>query len=275
MARIEVLRWAEVEAVDFERYATSVDGLAWTGSAFRVNSEEPAVLRAAELLKAAITARTPCFGSCWGLQLVASRLGGKVEPAAQGPQVKIEKEISATANGRNHPLLSGKAERFQAVHIHDDEITELHAAAGVQPIDRGRGRDYPPRPVPARAKKCAAMDGMIEEATEIMSEAETDVVRDAGMLAAAQAVEHYEISRYGTLKAWAEKLGLDDAVQLLDETLNEEKATDEKLTELADSEVNVEADEAEEREEAEEAEEADSGKREARTRSKARVGSRS
>ena len=116
---------------------------------------------------------------------------------------------------------------------------------------------------------------MIEEATEIMSEAETDVVRDAGMLAAAQAVEHYEISRYGTLKAWAEKLGLDDAVQLLDETLNEEKATDEKLTELADSEVNVEADEAEEREEAEEAEEADSGKREARTRSKARVGSRS
>ena len=147
MARIEVLRWAEVEAVDFERYATSVDGLAWTGSAFRVNSEEPAVLRAAELLKAAITARTPCFGSCWGLQLVASRLGGKVEPAAQGPQVKIEKEISATANGRNHPLLSGKAERFQAVHIHDDEITELHAAAGVQPIDRGRGRDYPPRRV--------------------------------------------------------------------------------------------------------------------------------
>ena len=61
------------------------------------------------------------------------------------------------------------------------------------------------------------------------------------MLAAAQAVEHYEISRYGTLKAWAEKLGMTDAVRLLDETLQEEKATDEKLTGLADSEINLEA----------------------------------
>ena len=61
------------------------------------------------------------------------------------------------------------------------------------------------------------------------------------MLAAAQAVEHYEISRYGTLNAWAEKLGLTDAVSLLDETLLEEKATNEKLTELAGSEINIEA----------------------------------
>jgi ferritin-like metal-binding protein YciE len=63
------------------------------------------------------------------------------------------------------------------------------------------------------------------------------------MLAAAQAVEHYEISRYGTLKAWAEKLGLDDVAALLDETLEEEKATDLKLTDLAESEINVEANE--------------------------------
>ena len=74
-----------------------------------------------------------------------------------------------------------------------------------------------------------------------MKEAKDDTIRDAGMLAAAQAVEHYEISRYGTLKAWAEKLGLTDAASLLDETLQEEKATDEKLTELADSEINIEA----------------------------------
>jgi ferritin-like metal-binding protein YciE len=79
-----------------------------------------------------------------------------------------------------------------------------------------------------------------------MKEAKDDTIRDAGMLAAAQAVEHYEISRYGTLKAWAEKLGMDDAVSLLDETLQEEKATDEKLTELADSEINIEAMEGDE-----------------------------
>ena len=93
----------------------------------------------------------------------------------------------------------------------------------------------------ARGKKCPAIDGILEEGAEIVKEAKDDTIRDAGMLAAAQAVEHYEISRYGTLKAWAEKLGLTDAVSLLDETLQEEKATDEKLTELADSEINIEA----------------------------------
>jgi len=65
---------------------------------------------------------------------------------------------------------------------------------------------------------------------------------DAGLLGAAQAVEHYEISRYGTLRAWAEKLGLDEAVELLKATLDEEKATDEKLTELAEAVINHEAD---------------------------------
>jgi ferritin-like metal-binding protein YciE len=96
----------------------------------------------------------------------------------------------------------------------------------------------------ARGKKCDAIEGLTAEADEIIKEAKDDTVRDAGMLAAAQAVEHYEISRYGTLKAWAEKLGMDDAAQLLDETLQEEKETDAKLTELAESEINVEADQA-------------------------------
>ena len=94
----------------------------------------------------------------------------------------------------------------------------------------------------ARGKKCEAIEGLTKEANEIIKEAETDTVRDAAMLAAAQAVEHYEISRYGTLKAWAEKLGMNDAAQLLDETLQEEKETDEKLTELAESEINIDAD---------------------------------
>ena len=96
---------------------------------------------------------------------------------------------------------------------------------------------------PARGKKCPAIDGILEEGQEIIKEAKDDTVRDAGMLAAVQAVEHYEISRYGTLKAWAEKLGLDDVAALLDETLEEEKATDLKLTDLAESEINIEANE--------------------------------
>ena len=98
----------------------------------------------------------------------------------------------------------------------------------------------------AVGKKCAAIEGIIEEAEEVMKEAENDTIRDAAMVAAAQAVEHYEISRYGTLVAWAEKLGMGDAAALLNATLEEEQATDEKLTELADSEINIEAEETEE-----------------------------
>lgn len=93
----------------------------------------------------------------------------------------------------------------------------------------------------AAGKTCPAIDGIIEEGNEVMKEAKDDMVRDAALLAAAQAVEHYEISRYGTLIAWAQKLGMSDAVDLLQETLDEEKATDEALTELAESEVNVDA----------------------------------
>lgn len=93
----------------------------------------------------------------------------------------------------------------------------------------------------AAGKKCPAIEGIIEEAEEVMKEAKDDTIRDAAMLAAAQAVEHYEISRYGTLVAWAEKMEMSDAAELLNATLEEEKATDEKLTELAESEINVEA----------------------------------
>ena len=101
----------------------------------------------------------------------------------------------------------------------------------------------------ASGKKCPAIDGIIEEAEEVMKEAEDDTIRDAAMLAAAQSVEHYEISRYGTLVAWAEKMEMSDAAELLRVTLGEEKLTDEKLTELAESEINVEAEQAGEEEE--------------------------
>jgi ferritin-like metal-binding protein YciE len=92
-----------------------------------------------------------------------------------------------------------------------------------------------------QSKTCDAIIGIIEEGQEVMKEYKGQAALDAGLIAAAQAVEHYEISRYGTLKTWARELGLDDAAGLLDETLEEEKKTDEALTELAETEVNPHA----------------------------------
>jgi ferritin-like metal-binding protein YciE len=95
-----------------------------------------------------------------------------------------------------------------------------------------------------QGKTCAAIVGITTEGAEIMKEYKGSPALDAGLLAAAQAVEHYEISRYGTLRTWAEELGLDDAAALLQETLDEEEATDRALTELAKSAVNLEAEAA-------------------------------
>jgi ferritin-like metal-binding protein YciE len=95
-----------------------------------------------------------------------------------------------------------------------------------------------------QGKTCAAINGITEEGAEIMKEYKGSPALDAGLLAAAQAVEHYEISRYGTLIAWAEELGLDDAVSLLKETLEEEEATDEALTEIAKTAINQRAEAA-------------------------------
>ena len=98
----------------------------------------------------------------------------------------------------------------------------------------------------AVAKKCEAMEGLIKEAEEIIEECEEGAMRDAGIISAGQKVEHYEIASYGTLRQFAETLGLADAAALLEETLNEEKVADEKLTEVAVSAINVEASEEEE-----------------------------
>jgi ferritin-like metal-binding protein YciE len=92
-----------------------------------------------------------------------------------------------------------------------------------------------------QGKTCAAIVGITDEGAEIMEEYKGSPALDAGLLGAAQAVEHYEISRYGTLIAWAEELGLDDAVALLEETLEEEEATDEALTEIAKTAINQQA----------------------------------
>ena len=93
-------------------------------------------------------------------------------------------------------------------------------------------------------QKCQAMEGLIKEGSELISEDAEDTVRDAGLIGAAQRVEHYEIAAYGTARALANCLGYSGAAELLGETLEEEKATDEKLTELAESAINVEAAEA-------------------------------
>jgi len=88
---------------------------------------------------------------------------------------------------------------------------------------------------------CPAIDGIIEEADEIAGEVDDKEVLDAAIIAAAQAVEHYEITRYGTLIAWAHQLGRDDCATILQKTLEEEKAADKKLTSVAESKVNRKA----------------------------------
>jgi ferritin-like metal-binding protein YciE len=96
-----------------------------------------------------------------------------------------------------------------------------------------------------RGKNCPAITGIIDEGEEIIEEYKDSPALDAGLIGAAQAVEHYEIARYGTLKAWAAELGLEEAVSLLDATLNEEEDTDKKLSELAESVINQKAEAAE------------------------------
>lgn len=116
-----------------------------------------------------------------------------------------------------------------AFQKHKDE-TEIHVER-LQQIFELLGKR-------AQGKTCPAIDGIIEEGEEIMDEFKGTSALDAGLISAAQAVEHYEITRYGTLKRWAEVLGMKDAVKLLDQTLGEESMTDEALTGLADASAN-------------------------------------
>ena len=95
--------------------------------------------------------------------------------------------------------------------------------------------------VPARGKKCDAIEGILTEAKEHMGEIEDPQVLDAGMIGSAQAVEHYEITRYGTLITWAKQLGHADAAKLLEANLKEEKHADQLLSEIAESSVNKKA----------------------------------
>ncbi len=91
---------------------------------------------------------------------------------------------------------------------------------------------------PAKGKTCPAILGLVEEGEEVMEDFEDSPALDAGLLGGAQAVEHYEIARYGTLIAWAQQLGMADVAELLQQNLDEEKATDKALTELAEAAIN-------------------------------------
>jgi ferritin-like metal-binding protein YciE len=129
----------------------------------------------------------------------------KMAKAAQSPKLKaaFEKHLTET---------DGQVDRLEQVFASIDET--------------------------ARSKTCDAIMGILDEGKEVMSEYKGMAALDAGLLAAAQAVEHYEISRYGTLKTWANELGYREAVKLLEATLKEEKNTDNTLSQIAESEVN-------------------------------------
>jgi ferritin-like metal-binding protein YciE len=120
----------------------------------------------------------------------------------------------------------------QAFETHRDQ-TEEHVER-LNEIFESMGR-------PARGKTCEAIIGIIDEGKEIMEEFKGTDTLDAGLAASAQAVEHYEIARYGTLKTWANDLGMPDAAKLLDETLQEEIKTDQLLTKIATSSANKKA----------------------------------
>ena len=139
---------------------------------------------------------------------------------------KILKALPKMARGAQSDKLK------QAFEKHRDE-TEGHVERLQQVFEMLDKR--------AQGKTCPAIDGIIEEGEEIMEEFKDTPALDAGLVAAAQAVEHYEITRYGTLKRWAEMLGMQDAAKLLDQTLAEESKTDKALAAFADSSANQKA----------------------------------
>jgi ferritin-like metal-binding protein YciE len=139
-----------------------------------------------------------------------------------------EKRILATKAAQSEELVGAFEQHRVQTQGHVERLEEIFAM-----IDKN-----------SQGKTCDAIIGITEEGAEVMKEYKGSPALDAGLLAAAQAVEHYEISRYGTLRTWAEELGLNNAASLLQETLDEEKATDATLTKIAESVVNQEAEAA-------------------------------
>ena len=125
----------------------------------------------------------------------------------------------------NRDLTAGFKKHLEETETHVSRLEQVFKMIGAEP----KGHD------------CPAIDGIIEEAETVAADIADKEVLDAALIAAAQAVEHYEITRYGTLVAWAQQLGRDDAAAVLQRTLDEEKATDKKLTVLAERKINRKA----------------------------------
>jgi ferritin-like metal-binding protein YciE len=141
---------------------------------------------------------------------------------AENRLVKALPKLAKEAESRE--LRSGFEEHLEQTKGHVDRLRRIFEAMGESPA----------------GKKCAAMVGLIQEGEEMMNEEFEDGVKDAALISAAQRVEHYEIAAYGCVKTWAGLLGEKDAQDLLEQTLTEEKETDQKLTEIAED-INVEA----------------------------------
>ena len=139
---------------------------------------------------------------------------------------QIEKALPKMVEKATDPALKAGFEKHlseTAGHIQRlEEVFEMHG-------------------VKAKQVRCPAIDGILEEADELAGDIEDKQVLDAGLIAAAQAVEHYEITRYGTLMAWAKQLGRSDCAAVLQKNLKEEQATDRKLTDMAEGSINLQA----------------------------------
>ena len=128
-------------------------------------------------------------------------------------------------NATSEELIEAIESHLEETEMQVQKVEEVFEVIGKKPV----------------AKKCEAMAGLVKEAEEIMKDSDKGAMRDAGIISAAQKVEHYEIASYGTLRTFAQVLNLTEAVTLLDEILDQEKAADEKLTQIAESTINVEA----------------------------------
>ncbi len=143
--------------------------------------------------------------------------------SAEKQLVKALPKMARKASSKE--LRSAFEEHLEVTKGHVNRMEEVFAALGKT----------------AKAKMCKAMEGLIKEGEEIMEEDAEDSVMDAGLIAAAQKVEHYEIASYGTVRTWARLCGQEEAAELLQETLDEEGEADKALTELAESVINPEA----------------------------------
>ncbi|MFU0506078.1 YciE/YciF ferroxidase family protein [Pseudaminobacter sp. NGMCC 1.201702] len=139
---------------------------------------------------------------------------------------QIEKALPQMVDkATNASLKAGFEKHLQETKGHIERLEEVFEMHGVQ----------------AKGVDCPAIDGILEEANDISGDIDDKQVLDAALIASAQAVEHYEITRYGTLMAWAKQLGRTDCAAVLAKNLKEEEATDKKLTEMAESNINIQA----------------------------------